>query len=310
MPKKQPVKNQHYVPQFLLRRFTDENGQMHVYDKHRRKSFVSSTRNVASENYFYDFKVGDTDVSFDPAMDQVEGVALDALNSVADSGSISHLDDDGRARIALFMAVQMRRTRGAFEGHRHLLEGFQRAGTTKGITPQNMPDLFPSDSQIRQWAVENIGTAEELAPHFLTKDWVVYRDPGRGFLISDHPIVLSNVHQRGAWGNDGLACRGIQIFLPLSTEFTLACLCPTIAEDFREYQRSKVGCLAVQQLLLSGIDSGSPVDLPDACVPRQNFLQAANAHRFVFSASDDFSLVEDILDAHPELARPKYVEVR
>ncbi|VXC01078.1 conserved hypothetical protein [Exiguobacterium sp. 8A] len=50
--------NQHYVPQFYLENFSKKNKntyQIAVYDKKRKKSFVSNVRNVASSRYFYDF---------------------------------------------------------------------------------------------------------------------------------------------------------------------------------------------------------------------------------------------------------------
>ena len=91
MTNSQRTKNQHYVPQFLLRRFADENERVHVYDKHARKSFVSATRNVASENCFYDLKEGNTEIALEPVMTEIENAALAALNSIADSGSIAKL---------------------------------------------------------------------------------------------------------------------------------------------------------------------------------------------------------------------------
>lgn len=56
------VKNQHYVPQFYLNNFTNENGNIFVYDKFQLKSFPSNPRGVASERYFYDFIDGETQI--------------------------------------------------------------------------------------------------------------------------------------------------------------------------------------------------------------------------------------------------------
>lgn len=39
-------KRHHYVPQFLMRHFTNENGKLHVYDKIENKFYESSTENL------------------------------------------------------------------------------------------------------------------------------------------------------------------------------------------------------------------------------------------------------------------------
>lgn len=50
------VKNQHYVPQFLLKRFSDnDDGKINVYDKSKDKELLNqSTENFASGKYYYD----------------------------------------------------------------------------------------------------------------------------------------------------------------------------------------------------------------------------------------------------------------
>jgi len=308
MTKNQRTKNQHYVSQFLLRRFADKSERIHVYDKHVRKSFVTSIRNVASENYFYDLKVGNTVIALEPVMTEIENTALNAINSIADSGSIANLTDDCKANIAFFMGIQMVRTRAALETLHQAEEGLRRIGPSKGLTPEIMPNLFIDDEQLKKISLMNLQIANDLAPQLLNKDWIVYRDPKMQFIISDHPLVRQNYYSGNRLiGNNGIACEGIQICIPLSPEFTLAFICPTLAEPFREHQRTKIPDTEIP--LLIAIDNGTPLDLIDDCVIYQNSLQIANANRFVFSASNDFTLVDKMLDATPSLARPKYVDV-
>jgi Protein of unknown function (DUF4238) len=305
----QRTKNQHYVPQFLLRRFADRNERIHVYDKHTRKSFVSSIRNVASENYFYDLKVGDTEIALEPVMTDIENAALAALNAIADSGSIAELTDECKANIAFFMGTQMVRTRAALEMLHQVEAGLRRVGPSKGVTPDTMPALFMDDEQLKKMSLMNLQIANDLAPLFLNKDWAVYRDPNKQFVISDHPLVRQNYYPADPlMGNNGIACEGIQIFMPLSPEFTLAFICPTLAEPFREHQTTKMPDTEIP--LLVAIDNGTPIDLVDDCVIYQNSLQIANSNRFVFSVSDEFTLVDKMLDATPSVARPKYMDVR
>jgi len=48
-------KKQHYVPQFILRNFAyGKSKKIWVFDKRNGKSFSSSVKNSACENYFYE----------------------------------------------------------------------------------------------------------------------------------------------------------------------------------------------------------------------------------------------------------------
>lgn len=50
MPK---VKKQHYVPQFYLRNFSNDNKQIFVFDKFDKKIFSANIKNVGCQRYFY-----------------------------------------------------------------------------------------------------------------------------------------------------------------------------------------------------------------------------------------------------------------
>jgi hypothetical protein len=51
------VKNQHYVPRFYLKRFTEDGSSIYAFDKKDRKVFRSNIAGVASQRYFYDVLV-------------------------------------------------------------------------------------------------------------------------------------------------------------------------------------------------------------------------------------------------------------
>ena len=44
---------QHIVPKFILKNFTDESGNLHCYNKHGDSVFAVSPRNALKERYFY-----------------------------------------------------------------------------------------------------------------------------------------------------------------------------------------------------------------------------------------------------------------
>ena len=307
--KQQRTKNQHYVPQFLLRRFGDKKGRINVFDKHTQKTFVSSTRNVASENGFYDLKVGEIQISLEPLMCEVENSALGLLNGIVEARTTSHLSLDDRSRIAFFMAFQMLRTRASLEALFQMEKGLRRTGPSKGLTPETMPGLFMNDEQIKQVSLMNLKMAQNIAPEFLNKDWMLYRDPGCRFIVSDNPVVRKNHYPKNpTMSNNGLACEGIQISMPLSPEFTITFICPTLIEQFREHDRKLGKKLEIP--LWDAVDNGVPIDMVDDSLLFQNSMQVAFSNRFVFSKSNDFSLVKKMIIENPSVVRPKYLDVR
>src|SRR5947209_7784559 len=56
--RKHRTENQHYVPQFYLRGFTNDGGRMFCYDKVADKSYPTSTTAAAQEPYFYEIPPG------------------------------------------------------------------------------------------------------------------------------------------------------------------------------------------------------------------------------------------------------------
>jgi hypothetical protein len=72
------AKVQHYVPQFLMRNFGNgKKDQVWVYDKSSNRSFPSNTKNLASENRFYDFEYQGQPLSIEPWLSELEGQISD-----------------------------------------------------------------------------------------------------------------------------------------------------------------------------------------------------------------------------------------
>src|SRR5690242_18588625 len=99
-----PKKKQHYVPQLHLRRFSFDGEHLHVYDKFNRKTFVTSTRDVAEENAFYnipeqlitsDFEeIGIYPQMVEDILSRLEGKYQTALKQLLDTPQDGSLDDE------------------------------------------------------------------------------------------------------------------------------------------------------------------------------------------------------------------------
>jgi hypothetical protein len=160
----------------------------------------------------------------------------------------------------------------------------------------------------------------EFMPYFMDKDWVLMHARAPDSLyISDNPITLFNQKNFGFYGNLGLRCLGIEIYLPLSSKLTLAMLCPTHRTE-RERILARVppgaklterqrDAIAHARRFVNACTSGVPVSLVNANVVRLNSLQVRTSARYIYSADGNFDLVRMMLTDHPELKIGARVQV-
>lgn len=75
---------QHRVPRFLLRRFANEDGALHCFDKTRDKFYVGPPRRVFVENHIYTVKYRHWVNSYEmeKALSELEGPASDITEHV------------------------------------------------------------------------------------------------------------------------------------------------------------------------------------------------------------------------------------
>jgi Protein of unknown function (DUF4238) len=106
------AKVQHYVPQFLLRGFGNgKKDQVWVYDKATDRSFSTNAKNIASESRFYDFELNGELVTLEPMLSRLEGGAKSVIGKILDADSVASLSDEDKATMAVFLSVQLARTK-------------------------------------------------------------------------------------------------------------------------------------------------------------------------------------------------------
>jgi hypothetical protein len=310
---KRPPTNQHYVPQFLLRNFASgrsrKGNEIFVFDKANERSFPESTKRVASAKAFYDFAVDGAVRSIDPLLTKMESEVSGIITKIIQTRSLRGLSAKERTMVALFATVQMLRTDARRKQLKNLSDAVSDAVKQIGGDPNKVEGFdFLNEEQARMYSIESIPElARDLTPHLLSKSWILYSTPQRlPFYISDNPVSLHNtMNQDPILGTLGLDVSGIEIYLPLSATLCLVFLCPTIETTISESHQMamRLGHLVPPhvQELISALDGDMTLDLDSDNVTHHNSLQVINAERFVFSCSDDFSLVREMLRRYPEL---------
>jgi len=303
---------QHYVPQFLLRGFTNEHGSLSVFDKANQRRFESGTRAVAAESFFYDAEVGRLVVTAEPGLAELEGEAARVVANICREASLASLAAEDRAVLAVFIAIQSLRTRHTRENWEHL--GKLLVDRVNRVVPEDRPDAkieAPTAEDVKLMTMMMMGEpAEEIAQIIAQKPWVLAHAPNADLYIGDNPVAMHNDRSFGFYGNIGFAVPGVEIHFPISAEYTLFVPCPTSVANWRKTvsdaerlrglaeaaARARLDAgLAPVQSLLEAVDLGSALDLRPENVERENSLQVGYAGRWVFSRTDNFDLATRML---------------
>jgi Protein of unknown function (DUF4238) len=187
------------------------------------------------------------------------------------------------------------------------METLRNGIVQRGGDPNNVKGFQNlTEEQLR---VENIrmlpALARDLAPHFLTKTWMLYGATNKSsFYISDNPIALQNtMNQNPVMGTLGLGVPGIEIYFPLSATLCLGFLCPTIEQLIRgNHARARqMGAPISFDHWITALDGDQPLRLDADNVTNLNSLQVIYAERYVFSANNDFKLLHEMLDSDERL---------
>ena len=271
---KSHVKNQHYVPQFLLKNFASrDEAFIWAYDKKEKYSEQNrikerAVKKVASEKFFYDMHTNDPENSYEYVLEKIENDTARIIAEIIKTKTINDLSEEERGTLSLFIVTQILRTRGNLLQSESMMESISKHLEEKWNI--KTPDI---DSK-KVW-FSTLQKHEIFKKIILKKIWVLY-ESNNSFLISDNPVTLQNVintnKHRGTLGIDS---PGIEIYLPLSPSLTICMFCEKFFEQSGYY---------IKQI-------PNEISKPEK-VENLNFLQIANSNRFIFSHKDDFKFVE------------------
>lgn len=315
------MEQQHYVPKFLLKRFASGKGRaLWAFDKSTGRSFKTHVKNVAAEHGFYDLLDEDKLLSLEPSLSQLETKTAAIVQGLLSNPTLSELTDASRDVLASFMAVQFVRTKEHRLRFEHLSDSI-RQKLKEGGTPDEQIRRLTYDEGLTDPAkvhgLSSILEAGAYIPYFAEKDWILFQSPSATpFYISDNPIALHNLNDFGPYGNLGLAVPGIHIYLPLSPSISLGVFCKSITTSIRQLgsriQRIDMERPGFADAALPGavhtramfkaLTNGSVVPTSREMAEHMNSLQVTFSSRYVFSQTDDFTVVRTMLASNPNYA--------
>lgn len=261
-------------------------------DKSSKDVRLASIRDVAHENAFYEFHDPDgTHIEFEHLMEKIDSIGARIIKQVIDSGRLA-LSSEDIVWLSYVVACQMSRTpmiRKEMDNFRAMIINKWGPNVRVEGDTQSVGEYGPEDSRFSSLMLIK-KDIPEFAKILQTKVWFLAAAPARHpFIISDHPVTRHNMVERPGRGNLGLNNTGIEIYMPLSTTYSLHIVCPVLAQIACSVHPSSSD-------YIRGINDGSPVPMPQENVTFANSCQVIWAERWVFGRNrDDLDLPLDML---------------
>ena len=219
-PQFEGPKRQHYISQFYLEGFTDNDGLLNIFDRNKGQIRVQQPKDTAVIGHFYTFfdEQNRRRFELENFFGVIENQASSALRSIKLGESLSQKD---RENLAFFVAMTAVRTPAAFEEARLVKEAVEKHliklrfsdeekayVEAKKLLPATATEeelrKFATDAHLmfkedrfsvqvpeelgRQLAIKQLATIAEI---IYDRDWTVVDAPeGATYLTSDSPTIL------------------------------------------------------------------------------------------------------------------------
>ena len=153
------IKIQHYVPRLYLNKFVikPKKHSIYCYDKTKSKSFVVSTKNVASESYFYDVP-NEEEQRIEKALNVIESSFDPIYKKMLTSEDLKSLTSMEKQTIVFFVMTQDLRTR----EHRELMKDMWKQAKDR-LYKEKLTDEFKERYDIDTWGTEDGAKALQLS---------------------------------------------------------------------------------------------------------------------------------------------------
>ena len=223
-------------------------------------------------------------------MSEIESETALIISKILKDNTLSTINLGEKPKLSHFISIQLLRTKNQLEklkDFQDVLKGFLQMPIDTDLPEENLQITFLS----------MLTEAENFIPILMDKFWYLLNSE-KPFLISDNPVVFQNIYnQSQTRGTLGLKSKGIEIYFPLSKNIVLCLFCRDVYDKIK-YHASDDSTI---NDFLSQLNSEVPVNCNSGNIENINSLQVLSSERFIFSSSNDFWLVEDMLKINPEL---------
>lgn len=286
---------QHYVPQFLLKNFGfGSKLQINVFDKSNEKQFLSNTKNIACERYFYNYADNEDLKTLETFFSLIESKANLIIQSIIERKELNFLTYSENYDIASYVASQLLRTKAIRANLEHSMQEFDKILSESGA--DNI-ESFYNESMIKTASCNVISKhLPTFTRELLNKNWfLISNETDQAFLLGDNPVTMYNETQINSTYEIGTSIPGIQMYLPLSPKVTLCVYCKSILGELIKTKDTNTS----SRELLTAIQRSTHWRAPPDVVTFLNELQIIFSEKYLFSSSNNFSIVKKTISRHP-----------
>jgi Protein of unknown function (DUF4238) len=304
-------KNQHYVPQFYLRKFSADHDRIHVFDKFDKTVTYPRIKNTAAEYLFYNIpaesiRTGEVQSVEDTLgrMEQPYAEAISDLLREAATGRFTTGPTERNQWIGHFLAVQHCRTPSFrdsmgsvmqeitalwVENRNALARERVESGEIEAYEPLVAPKMELSPLEHAKMML-NGPVAREIYTWLFDHIWLIGdNQTSQPFYTSDDPVVYHGGNGPNPDAPAGFGTIGVEIYLPLSSRYIL------VLFDRRWF----TPLLAKAKMIEGEVWKLKPEE-----VDYYNSYQVTQSRRFVFCRDDAFDVARLMMENSPENCDP------
>lgn len=299
----QSSKKHHFVPQAPLRHFASDAARRSivVFDKQTDRAFRTAILNAGSENHFNTVIFGDSKWNFEDLFQDVDARSARLVADIVSGRSLAWVTPDDRIALADLFATQLLRTHFTRTTPKRMAQHLREMIRKVGYDPDQDPNMaLPSDASLRLGAVKVFLGRGRHAVALLRLHPALYVSAGNQFVISDHPVAITNPFP---YGDHGLNSQGIVVMLPISPDLTIALHCPTIVQRYEIAAGTDLEPERKARMIRyrDGLRSGEPIEIVSDMVLSLNQLQVSRSARYLYAAKDAFEFAREFLKNRPAL---------
>ncbi len=213
-------KSHHFVPQFLLRLFSNDDCSVGLCNVRSGKIVpVASIKHQACRDWFYG-----RDGKAEHTLGQIEGAASAVLRRIIETGrSPKRYSDDHRVLVT-FVLIQSARTAQAAAETNEMFNKVGKLMLRNALTdPELLAALDGLTVQLTEPAAEALRPVLSEIPIILDlKIKLLHNVSSVPFVLGDHPAIKHNgLYSEAEVSVLGLANLGLQLVVPISPDYTV-----------------------------------------------------------------------------------------
>ncbi|WP_304158205.1 DUF4238 domain-containing protein [Fusobacterium ulcerans] len=297
---KQEVKNQHYVPQFYLRKFgtgKKSGRSVYVFNKKILKISMQRIKDIANKEYFYDLDIenmgklcseenkqileevfGQIEIATSPILDSIINKIENAYKSnMKILTNENEITLEEREVFSKFLATQYTRTNSFRECIASIYE--MPLEKVKEMSKEKEIETQISEKDKRRLHINFLlrNFIEKIPVNYFSKRrWIFnYNTTDKKLCTSDNPINIVQMRNFGPYGV-GLATADFLVF-PLTPKISLYMVHPSLSPE--------LNTSSIEESYLSEIKSSQDIE-------ELNLNQTYHCYNEIYSLDNDFERIK------------------